>query len=726
MYFIVGDILFAPNQFMYSIGGDPLVIYYDVVYYVKYGVNARHNGMNYPYGELIFLTDAQGALAVSLRWIHINIFPISDYVIGIIHMLNILAILACAVITQKILEAFELKKSWAIIFAILITILSPQIIRVTAHFGLAYPFIIPLSFLFFIRKYRLQKIEWRDLIYLFVLVFFTFNNPYVGLSSAFFLMLCSFFVFIMQRPKRKIAIYIFLVAIIMAAIPFFYFHFADGVTDRVKLQWGYFDLGADIRGFLHAPNSLLSLILNKLNIPIKHLGFEKHQNIGLIAIIFLLLFSITLFLKKRLTIPTEFWIILLSAFFIFLYSSASIGIILDEDVIEEKLGFLLMFKAVGRLAWVCYFALTIFAVIIMDRLWKRKWNLYLKNGLFALVVVIWAIEFNTYIVIGKYRRQPLYDNIFTAKKQQETIEQLNANNIDLANYQSSLWIPRVQTWTDIFSCEPNFFAHFYGMKLSASTGLPSISSMLSRISIGQTAEATELLASPLVHKSLVDKLPNKKNLLLVVGSSETPYTKGEQFMISQATLLMQEKDYALYRLPLDKINNNKFQQKARTALDISSTPKLPNIHYGFDNQKTAFSYFGQGAKFIEQDKAYVLIDTILPDNFISDKLVLSGWTHFDALKHGLGEYRIKLLKKNGEISEPWIDTRNTNEIHDDWIRWDLEVESEPGMQVQLFFQAGKNTWIDEIDLKNGQKDLLNMKSENSNEFLYNNYKVFLK
>jgi len=55
------------------------------------------------------------------------------------------------------------------------------------------------------------------------------------------------------------------------------------------------------------------------------------------------------------------------------------------------------------------------------------------------------------------------------------------------------------------------------MRLSAATGIPMISSMLSRMSVSQCAEAIQMLAHPVVHRDLIPKLPNQKDLLLLVG-----------------------------------------------------------------------------------------------------------------------------------------------------------------------------------------------------------------
>lgn len=77
---------------MYTFGGDALTICYDIKYHVCHGSGTMFKGMNYPHGELIFLTDAQGALTMILQWIN-NLVNICDYVVGIINFLNAFSVL---------------------------------------------------------------------------------------------------------------------------------------------------------------------------------------------------------------------------------------------------------------------------------------------------------------------------------------------------------------------------------------------------------------------------------------------------------------------------------------------------------------------------------------------------------------------------------------------------------------------------------------------------------
>ncbi|HMP32269.1 MAG TPA: hypothetical protein PKD85_21860, partial [Saprospiraceae bacterium] len=66
MYYFFGAYLWKPNEMMMAFGGDALVLYYNTVYHACYGTGVQLQNMNYPFGELIFMTDAQASLSLVL------------------------------------------------------------------------------------------------------------------------------------------------------------------------------------------------------------------------------------------------------------------------------------------------------------------------------------------------------------------------------------------------------------------------------------------------------------------------------------------------------------------------------------------------------------------------------------------------------------------------------------------------------------------------------------
>lgn len=242
-YYIFGVYLYEPNKHMYAFGGDAMMLYYNMIYHVIYGHGTTLTDMNYPFGEYIFLTDAQGALSTTLQWINHHWFDLHRNVMGIVHGLNIYLLPLCAVLLYYILRFFNVRVVAAILFSVLITFLSPPIFRLQSHFGLGYPFIIPMAMLWFLRKTKFPRLEWRDLLVLCVLLFFAFNNPYVGFMANAFLLLAGIGLFLFRKRNnsfRKGAAIIASMGLLGILVPYLNFHFADPVHDRLKEQWGFF------------------------------------------------------------------------------------------------------------------------------------------------------------------------------------------------------------------------------------------------------------------------------------------------------------------------------------------------------------------------------------------------------------------------------------------------------------------------------------------------------
>src|SRR5687767_3911344 len=176
-----------------------------MIYQVCHGKGSMLMAMNYPYGELMFLTDMQASVTLVLKWIQNNLINVCDCVPGIVHVLNIYLLPVAGLFVFYILKYLNVSNLIAAVFSVLIIFLSPQMIRFGGHFGLAYPFVIPMAIWWLLRKHTYGKFEIVDGVVLTALVFFTFNNPYVGISAAGFLV-CAALVYAVRALHRKEAL----------------------------------------------------------------------------------------------------------------------------------------------------------------------------------------------------------------------------------------------------------------------------------------------------------------------------------------------------------------------------------------------------------------------------------------------------------------------------------------------------------------------------------------
>ena len=715
----LGTYFVSPNTHMYVFGGDGLTLYYDIAYHICHGHGDRLTNMNYPYGEMVYLTDAQGAISTLLQWNNRNIFDICDCAVGAIHLINSILILICAVVIYYLLRAYNVSKLISVIFSVSITLLSPQMIRISGHFGLAYPFLIPLAMLWINRKWVNQKWEIRDFLFLLLLIFFTFNNPYIGIGAIGLILASS--IFFLFTKNYKLVSKLVIIGIIAILIPTLYFKFFDTVTDRIRQQWGYFFYQASIDG-LYAPNGSLMYQFYKKFFNFEHKPqIESWINLGMVTILLLFIFAaIKLFRldkKKILKFDKPLIFITLGSIIMYAFAAGWFFLPFSETMIEEKFGSLLMFKAVARLAWPVYFGLSVFAAVFFYELTKERCKCCLYIPLVVFILMnLW--EIHDYIV-------PTFDNkyhanFFSKSNNEQIKDLLKAGNVDIDQYQALLCIPKQMFWSDNQLSDINFNCQFYSNRISLATGIPLINSMLSRVSVGQSSEAIELISNPLIEKSLPKKFPNQKDILLLLGAEHLPLTEGEIFLTEISDTILKNEHFTLFRLPLNKLNDNKYIKEAKNTPETDKS-KNNIIYNGFNDNNSNIKYFGNGAKVMEKGEHIVFEGTI---NDPTDSIYqFSCWTHIDNEKYGMGDFRLMIInEKNETLYDKNIETRRSSDIHDDWIRSEDTFKYQKGQKIKLLFNCNRTLTLDELLIRPKNQHI---KLELSNSsFLYNGFKIF--
>ena len=101
--------------------------------------------MNYPFSENIMYTDCHPLQANLLKFIN-QFFPeVSNYSIGIINSFMILSIAITGLFLYLIFIKLGVSSLLSVLGALAITILSPQLFRLTGHLALSYSFFIPIT-----------------------------------------------------------------------------------------------------------------------------------------------------------------------------------------------------------------------------------------------------------------------------------------------------------------------------------------------------------------------------------------------------------------------------------------------------------------------------------------------------------------------------------------------------------------------------------------------------
>lgn len=728
-YAVFGSYMLSPNSSMTAFGGDAFVIYYDVMYHVCQvkDTGSQLMNMNYPYGEYIYMTDAQGALATLLKWLNNIGLPICDCVIGIMHSLMIYLLPVASLLMYYVLRAFDIKQASSVIFSVLIISLSPIMIRFAGHYGLSYPFVFPLVMLWIIRKHNQPRLEWRDAVFAIVLLFFTFNNPYIGFSALGLALASALVTAVTSIGKWngiKKAIYIGIVPVLVLAIVFITFKLTDDITDRLEQQWGFFFLNASIAGSFYPPQSVLQTLLLLLGVSLAEVQFEAQQNLGIVTTFLLLSGLITFFwrkykLKQSPSLPPSLLTMVLGSLLIYIYAANDNLIGFDVEWVEEHLGSFLMFKASGRLAWPFYFVASVLGVFVFNKL-TAKMNTKVSFACILVLAVIWIFEIKESIV-KPYLSNMHHDNMLSEKSKQEVLNDLKQAEIDINDYQAMLCVPKMQAWTDKFIGEIVWSTQFNATRISLFTGLPMVNAMLSRQSTNQTAMATQMMSDPLISRELLPKLPNRKDLLLVLGADHPPLKDGEQFLIDAGKLVMKKDAYSLYKLPLTAIENNLQLKEAIEKYQMGQI-KEPIIRLGFEDQPNQTTFYGNGAMLVEKGRHQIHSEKINIDKDTTH-FTFSAWTHIDHEKYGMGEWQVIVENEKNEYLNVYpMETRRSNDIQHMWIRSKTTFPVPRNGTIKVIFEGNQSFLLDEVIIDEVNDPSL-IHDAKSNYFLYKGVKI---
>lgn len=148
------DLVFSPSHCYISVNGDGGKNLFTFLYHVLNSKGLHFTGMNYPYGEHIVFTDGQPLLSVALGYVPGITAPQAMAVMW-------LAIAAGCVLSivylYRTLAYFRVMPPLALLFAVLIGLLSPQVLRLDGHYGLSYMFVVPMLFYFTLQYHATAK-----------------------------------------------------------------------------------------------------------------------------------------------------------------------------------------------------------------------------------------------------------------------------------------------------------------------------------------------------------------------------------------------------------------------------------------------------------------------------------------------------------------------------------------------------------------------------------------
>jgi hypothetical protein len=708
-----------PNSKVIEAWGDGYKTYLALFYHIKYDQTySRLEAMNYPYGEHVVPGDAQPALSNTVRFISRNIIDISDRYRAILHFTMLTSLWLSGLFLYLIFRKLKVAIWYAIPVAIGLTFLSPPLARMGAHFGLAHPVAIPLL------MYLLLRFEERPNWYISgflafsVLLFASFHFYFFAI---FVFTITGYFCYkmIQKGAWRQWKFYAghYSIQVILPFLFFFWWMYLnDPVTDRPSAPWGFFYARSYWESIFLSFSQPFYQWVNEHWISIRKTDPEGEAYVGMVAFAATLILLIRWVRNRLQKVPFQVsdahqgW---LNAHFytaiILLLFACGLPFILPglEDFLKY-MGPLRQFRAAGRFAWLFYYVINILSFTLLYH-WTTKgarWRTALAT--FAVTVLLYEASH-----FSHFQNLEL-DSIAEDEPGQRFTD---IPNLNFKEFQATLPIPYYNVGAENLIWQLSGYIGQKTQTIAFQTGLPTTGAMLTRTSLSQTYNQTQLVLPPYRHPAILQDFPNQKPLLLawdITRNNENP--NSPRYLLDGAQLLYEKGELQLYRLPLQSFDDRikKRRQTIAQAMDTTrlypmgallSTDSIRNfVHYAWDDRPAARHYFGKGGYEGKMGDLHVLFDNTLPAQQ-PGKYVFSVWTflkkdQYPTVLYELIEYNPadgKEVQRNRYRAYHTLSELDNN----GWGLVELPFEiHDPNNRIKIFFQHDELNrsplWLDEF------------------------------
>ncbi len=729
----------ADNCFI-STAGDGFKNYYTFAYYVNFDHGPHFTGMNYPFGEHVVFTDGQPALEFLFKCLcHISF--VKQHLHAFFTIVTFLSIPICALVVYLILAEYETKGLYAIISAVFITMLTPQMSRLAGHFGLSYAFFIPLSFLLLIKASKTGRNVY--------LILFSIALAIFGLLHIYHLAIITFFaltyavLYYLTCEKDRSAFIFFIKQAIAAVAPFIFikvFMFlTDPVTDRPDNPWGFFDSCSTLYGIFLTKYSFVWGFLAR-HINMVAVEGEHWSYIGIVADLLLFFFIISSMLRFSLTrqifkgispsLPVAFGASVIALLFSFGLPFTIHGC----QGLFDYMGPLRQFRAPSRFAWPFYYVSNIFLVVYVSRFLRiTNTPVWVQRGLAICMFILWFIDLN---VVSNHVAMEFtkYRGVINLKDEETQINTLlKTKGFSVKDFQALLYLPYFTNGSEKTAIQNG--SNILGMHISLCTGMKMIDAEMSRTSLSQVNMNVQMTSSALIRKEVIRLYPAQLPLLLAVAVHERiEYT--EQKLIDKAVYIGSTYIYAdsvrFYKLPLGAFDDSVELVRARYSnmakdlykhegyLSADTTDNV--VIQSYEDDKAPFVRFGHGALYT-QDRDTTLFNGSLPAGRDSGLYEFSIWNYGDHRIPSYPYYQIGIYgPDHTQIAQYEILAASSRDIFENWKRTSITfILPSKNCTIEITGR-GKYASYDELMIRPAGVEVLTHCMD-ADLFMYNNYPI---
>ncbi|HLN52254.1 MAG TPA: hypothetical protein VK212_01010 [Lentimicrobium sp.] len=728
-----GDLFYRSNSHLFNVTGDAIKNYYTYAAHSKQQEFIQFEQMNYPYGENFLYLDCHPVFTVIIK-IVAKIFPgIHNYTIGIINFLMLFGIALTALFTYLILVKFKTDKLFALFGAFAISILSPQLFRITSHFALSYSFFIPLTWFLYIRfRESENKLRWSFII-MANSIFWYFIHGYMGMITVAFIFLTFLINFLFEKKKFMLArewMYLFIQTIIPLAFFYIFIRVTDTHPGRNDQPYGILTYVANFQSvFLPSHPPLKNFYNDIFKI---ETNWEGWAYIGIGSILFILAYVLNSVLKifrirmvkdatfnnDKILVPS------LIASVILLFLSMGYPFKLNMEYLLDWFPIINNFRGIARFSWPFYYTISISTIVFF--------SLLLPSGKsrFVVFIILLFIPFS-YILEGLPHHETVrkkmtgYPNLFNAKYLPESFIQ-GLNFADSNKYQAIVPLPFFHIGCEDYKAIGTDKSHITSMVISYHSGIPIMGNYSTNTSIIESKNLIQVLSPNCYNKAIIFDIQSRKPFLVVHTNEDL--NKYESDLLFRSQKIFSCGDFTLYSISYDNllVNNSKtlitdYQKikdhlTAKNGFMVSGSDTSGYLFFdSFENGKSDTTHTGMRAM-KGQFKKYTPVVNIDPKKLTVDKeYTVSFWMYNQGEKFGQGALSsmafVQTKDRDGKIN--WISTTNPARsvvIDGDWNLVELTFKmpsavGELGVYIKGDDKSEKFFYLDDLLIKEKDVDV---------------------
>jgi len=683
--FMLSDMVTDPGHTLIMLGGDATKNYYTYLYHSVYGKGIWFSGMHYPFGDNIIYADAQPFLSIPLSYLHVTV----QQALIVMHLAIATSYILAIVFSFRLLVHFGLDYFPALVFAILITILSPQVMRLQAgHYGLAYLCFIPMLF-YWTAKY-FNNSHWKYALYIFIAGLISgFLIPYFFAYTGIWIITYAvgYFIFGKRSVKERIkhilplALSLLFIFLVLKC----YLLFTDPIKDRPEYPWGALQSRSvknDLFTSMHSP--FWNYIKNKR--PGYYISAGNEDGYAYIGITAIIVCSVSIILgimavvkkqKSSVIINNDkfspIWLFICA---VFLCLCLCIPFRWHIEWFYD-LPFFRQFRALGRFSWAFYYITTIYTAIAIWT-WYKRFLLKSKPTIAYLIIIlpilIWSTEASDYINLTRSMAKKSQDNYKLLFIDITINSFLQAHHYKTNDFQAILSFPYyhygserfwLNTWASIpltYTCRAALQLH-----------LPMISMAMCRTSFAQSTEQVRLIAGPYADKSILYKMNN--NPLLVLAFNDCLIDTDTKYLLEGANYIGDYENCKVYACYPQRVLENDKKNKAALLPIINTLSNDTCLHCSTGYYINHFNKKNDRNRIFESNAAIQVHDDTLIDLFPVSNLYngqlyeFSTWVLMNKYEYKSPDFLIQALDNNYHVLK--TDTIRSRESVDNnglWFR----------------------------------------------------------